>query len=353
MEEHIPPKTSERSSKRTAIFTMISVGFSLFVGLFLCEVITRVYYFGPDAFSYTKVNSFIPIGVSGFLEGSDNSNVLYQLKPNIDAYFKLATFKTNSQGCRDKEYSMAKPDKTIRGIVLGDSYTMGSGVEIENVYHSVVEQSLNEQSDGFQYELINFGVGGYNLLNYKGLMEERVAKYDPDFILIGYCAFNDFFLPPEQHYQGNYKVKIKKGRGTPFFSFYLGGLIDRAFASTTTKQMFDMKPEEIAFVDQMFQEYSEFSQANDIPIVISVLAVLPENGNLATIQELAAKHHLPITDSYGQIDPEELPDYTISKLDHHPNAKAHKVYADNVLAFEPFQQVIGNCKQKVLAGAID
>ena len=30
-----------------------------------------------------------------------------------------------------------------------------------------MEQQLNEKSNGINYELINFGVGGYNLLNYK------------------------------------------------------------------------------------------------------------------------------------------------------------------------------------------
>ncbi|MBL4710599.1 MAG: SGNH/GDSL hydrolase family protein [Flavobacteriales bacterium] len=344
MKKHSDLQNRKMTLRRIVIFKVISVGFSLFIGLFLCELMTRVYYFGLDAFSYTKVNSFISIGVSGFLEGADNKKILYELKPNIDSHFKLSTFKTNSQGCRDKEYSISKPDKTIRGLVFGDSYTMGSGVEIENVYHSVMEQALNEQSDSINYEFINFGVGGYNLLNYKGLMEEKAVEYDPDFILIGYCAFNDFFLPPDKHYEGNYKVKIKKSRGTPFYSCYLCGLIERAFASTTTKQMFGIKPKEKAFVDQMFKEYSEFSKANNIPIIISVLAVLGDNGNLAIIQEIATKYKLPITDSYGMIDPTELSAYTISKLDHHPNAKAHKVYADDILDFGPFKELIKNRK---------
>lgn len=322
------------------LFKLLSLGFGLAVGLVLCEAAVRVYYFGADAFSYEKVNSFVPMGVSGLLTAADNSDVLYELKPNVDQYFKLKQFTTNDQGFRDQHYSVQKPGGTIRGLVLGDSYTMGSGVDIEHVYHSVVEQRLNEAQDGISYELINFGVGGYNLLNYKGVLEAKALQYNPDYIVIGYCAFNDFFLPPAKHYEGNYKVKIKKSSGKPFYSFYLGGLIDRALSSTTTKQMFDITQEEIAFVDKMFGIYSAWSNANNIPIIINVVAVLPDNGNLATIQALADKHGLPITNSYGKIPADELPDYTISKLDHHPNAKANQAYATSLLEFEPFQQVL-------------
>ena len=77
-------------------------------------------------------------------------------------------------------------------FVIGDSFTMGSGVEIEKVYHSVVEEKLNEREDSVRYELINFGVGGYNLLNYSGVLEKKAVLYDPDFIVIGFCGQQRF-----------------------------------------------------------------------------------------------------------------------------------------------------------------
>ncbi len=69
-------------------------------------------------------------------------------------------------GIEIKNTAFLNLKKRFAGLVFGDSYTMGSGVDIENVYHSVIEQSLNKQSDGANYELINPGLGGYNLLNY-------------------------------------------------------------------------------------------------------------------------------------------------------------------------------------------
>lgn len=349
MDKQTPPKATLISPKRLRIFKVISIGFGLFFALFLGEMAARVNYFGIDAFSYTKINSFIPIGVSGLLTEADNSKVLYELKPNIDAYFKLKKFKTNSHGYRDKEYSISKPAKTIRGLVLGDSFTMASGVEIEDAYHSVVEQSLNDVSEDIDYELINFGVGGYNLLNYQGLLEDKVMRYDPDFIIIGYCAFNDYFLPAEKHYEGDFRVKVKEGGRKPFFSFYLGGLIERTFAASGTgSRMFDMQPEQRAFIDDMFGQFSTFSKDNNIPVLISVLSVLPDNGNMAIVQEIANRNNLPITNSFGKIPIEELSSFTISKLDHHPNAKAHKVYAQNLLEFDKFQEIIKEQSNELL-----
>ncbi len=142
-------------------------------------------------------------------------------------------------------------------------------------------------------------------------------------------------------------MKIKDNNDIPFFSFYLGGLIDRALSSTTKKQIFDIKQEEIDFVDQLFGAYSAWSQTNNVPIIINALTLLPDNGNFAIIQALAAKHNLPITDSYGKINHEQLADYTISKLDHHPNAKAHKQYANSLLEFDAYQQVLEACAQRL------
>jgi hypothetical protein len=349
MDELNSSNLGQISPKRLRIFKIVSIGLGLLMAFFFAEWVTRVYYFGMDAFSYTKVNSFIPIGESGFLIGAENNKVLYELKPNIDSYFKLKKFNTNSQGQRDKEYSIVKPDNTIRGLVLGDSFTMGSGVEIEDVYHSVVENALNERSDGITYEMINFGVGGYNLLNYLGLLEEKVARYDPDFIIIGYCAFNDYFLPSEMHYKGKYEVKIQKEGRKQFFSFYLGGLIDRSLGSSIPSQMFDMQSDQVSFMDDMFGKFSAFSEANNIPIIINVLSLLPDNGNDAKVQELAMLHNLPIVDSFDKINYEKESSYIISKLDHHPNAKANKIYAQSLLEFDKFQEVVLQ-RSQVLTG---
>ena len=71
-------------------------------------------------------------------------NVRVRQKPDLRDHFKMQPFETNSHGMRDREYSPEKPPNTFRIAVVGDSFTMGSGVAIEDVFHSRIE---SRQSD--------------------------------------------------------------------------------------------------------------------------------------------------------------------------------------------------------------
>ncbi|MFH1799245.1 MAG: hypothetical protein ABH891_00160 [Candidatus Omnitrophota bacterium] len=74
------------------------------------------------------------ISRSGLFQAGD-SGINRELKPNLNRYFKMARFRTNSAGLRDKEYPIRKAPGTFRVAVLGDSFTMPAGVEIEDAFH--------------------------------------------------------------------------------------------------------------------------------------------------------------------------------------------------------------------------
>ena len=76
---------------------------STVVSLIVLEQSYRFYLFGFDSFSVEKMNSVHSLGVSGITQRADHPEIVYELKPNLDLYFKLAKFKTNSDGLRDKE----------------------------------------------------------------------------------------------------------------------------------------------------------------------------------------------------------------------------------------------------------
>jgi hypothetical protein len=52
---------------------------------------------------------------------------------------------------------------------------------------------LREAHPGRQYQVLNMGVGGYQTLQEVELLRSRGLKYDPDYVLIGFCI-NDFHL---------------------------------------------------------------------------------------------------------------------------------------------------------------
>jgi len=114
------------SKHATDIVVIIVLALIVYI---LVEQTVRVYLFGGDAFSYTKISSIRSTGGSGNLQPSDIEGLVYELKPGLDTIFKLVPFTTNSRGLRDKEYSLEKPPNTFRVAVIGGSFTMGAGVD--------------------------------------------------------------------------------------------------------------------------------------------------------------------------------------------------------------------------------
>jgi lysophospholipase L1-like esterase len=88
-------------------------------------------------------------------------------------------YRINTLGVRDDEESLTQPDV----VVLGDSHTMGLGVEQDETYASQLEQLLN-------LKVLNAGVSSYGTARELGMLR-RVDRSRARFLLIQYCS-NDF-----------------------------------------------------------------------------------------------------------------------------------------------------------------
>ena len=109
------------------------------------ELSFRIFMYGPASLNPVVMNSMTQIHDSGFLKKADVPEVRYELRPNIDTIYKGIAFKTNSAGLRDDEYTLEKPTGTFRIVVLGSSWTMGSGVANADTWHSQLEAKLNAE----------------------------------------------------------------------------------------------------------------------------------------------------------------------------------------------------------------
>lgn len=116
---------------------------------------------------------------------NEDSLVLDTLKPNSSMNLAGAYVKINSLGFRDYEYSLEKPNNTFRIAVLGDSFTFGYGVEIDETYVKQLEILLNKNFDK-KIEVLNFGGNGGNTLLESIYLKEKVLEFDPDLIIVGF-----------------------------------------------------------------------------------------------------------------------------------------------------------------------
>jgi hypothetical protein len=98
----------------------------------------------------------------------------------------------NDKGLHDYEYAYEKGEKTVRVIVLGDSFVEALQVERDQNFCKRIERTLNDADPDRAYQVINMGVSGYSpILQYLYLKREGM-RYDPDIVL--FCFFmNDVY----------------------------------------------------------------------------------------------------------------------------------------------------------------
>jgi len=121
--------------------------------------------------------------------------LIYELKPGAFVEIQGRPQRINSFGMRDNEVSIHKAPGRFRIAVVGDSFTFGWRMTLEDCYVKQLERLLNHRAGrGDAFEVLNFGVCGYNTEQEKILLEEKVLAFDPDLVIVGLVT-NDIMLP--------------------------------------------------------------------------------------------------------------------------------------------------------------
>lgn len=113
----------------------------------------------------------------------DNKILAYKPRPNfVDE--KNGVY-LNSFGFRDEEFSYNKSNQTFRIAIVGDSVTFGLYInDSSKMFSELLEFYLKD--DNLEYEVYNFGIGGYSTLQETILINETVLEFKPDMIIIIY-----------------------------------------------------------------------------------------------------------------------------------------------------------------------
>ena len=249
------------------------------VTLLTLEQAYRMYLFGWDSLSPAKMNSLHGFGVSGLVQPSPHDDLAFELRPNLETLFKRVTFVTNSRGERDQEYSLEKPPSTFRIALVGDSFSMPSGVRIEDAYHSVLEENLNSTPEGASFEVINLAVAGYNLRQYWGVIKAKAQPYSPDLVIIGFCAHNDHRAWRDIWFERPYEVRPVE---RAFFSSFLlsgiqlrRGLALKTDGERTEKAKFVKVGDNKKRVKDYLSRIGVWSRQQSVPIAIAYLSTVP------------------------------------------------------------------------------
>ncbi len=245
------------------------------------------------------------------------------------------TLRTNADGFRDDEYPVARGPKR-RIVFLGDSLTLGWGVEKRDTFEQLLEDRLDARRPT---EILNLGVGNYNTTQAVNLFIDKGLKYEPDQVVLFYFINDAEPVPQKSRFPGLgrlrvvtffwSRVKAARARFTEtvgfrefYSSLYEGEAVGWKRSQAAMRQLADLGR------DRGF----------DVRVVI-----LPELHELADytfrrehalVEGFLRENGVPVLDLapfFREVDdPQSL---WVSRDDAHPNAKAHRMIADYALDF--------------------
>jgi lysophospholipase L1-like esterase len=182
---------------------------AILLALALAEAYFRITSQGPrftsvqDALEFSATEHPDPttgpeMAMKGLVRASANPDMIYELKPNLCCIYKGAPLETNSEGYRDREWTLVKAERTIRIAAIGDSVQFGPYLPIEKCYLRLLEDHFNAKANASpglpRVETMNFAVPGYNSHQEAAMIREKVLLYAPDVLVVSYVG-NDDQLP--------------------------------------------------------------------------------------------------------------------------------------------------------------
>ncbi|HET6675356.1 MAG TPA: SGNH/GDSL hydrolase family protein [Nitrospiraceae bacterium] len=253
----------------------------------------------------------------------------------------------NHAGFRDQEHARIKSGETQRLLIIGDSLAFGWGLnQTEDRFGEQLAERLNIRTTA-QWEVLNASLGDTDTLTHIRFLKAMQA-YQPNVILLLY-AFNDI----------DYLVPVTPREGP---SEHMNGLLDRLspvrllFTNLFLFQelyvrlralTYQLSPAEgdpyndDAILNKHFQDLTRFvllasrsgATVAIVPFDIKVTASPVLSKRYEHFVQMAIAHGLPIWSAGSELFAKHpYKALIVNKLDSHPNALAHRVLADGIVA---------------------
>ena len=181
---------------------------SVLVALALCELGLRLFVPVRSSSELAKLHVLRP-----------DKPWLYGMRPNTVVEGRGGVrYEVNADGFRGPSGARPKAPGTLRIAVLGDSVTLGYGVNDADTFPSLLAARL---AGSRPVEVLNLGVSGYNPYTEAALFADVGPIFTPDVLLVQFCI-NDL-NDPTMHFDASTNAA-------------LGALPDAAFPDPRTRR---------------------------------------------------------------------------------------------------------------------
>lgn len=253
----------------------------------------------------------------------------WELVPNFNGSYKQAPFNTNRWGMRDRDYEAKPPSGTFRIALVGSSFTMGAGVPEEKTHEWLLENRLNRERPGShaRYEILNFSVGGYGILQQVAVVDKKVFFFAPNAVIL---VIHDV----ERTRMLRHLTSLLRA-GTPIEQPYLRGKLQEAGVNGRMEE-----PEMLRrlsgvaddIVKLSYAHIARLCQEKGIPIV-GIAFPLPRYApekHLSNVSQWASEAGIRVVSLVGVYDGLSLDSLWLSPRDDHLNALGHQVIAERL-----------------------
>lgn len=261
----------------------------------------------------------------GFLEHS--------LKPDNVSPHKGVMVSTNRWGHRGPDtYDKAPEPGTFRIALIGGSNSMGTGVEVEHSFARLLEQKLNEtlpQETGFErYEIINFSVPRYHLLERVYVADRIAPEFQPHMILLS-VTMQDLRRALFEWLA----TAINQDRDLGFD--FVREIVRRSHARSgdsnlKIEQRLQRFKNELA--EGCFLQLKRTQEQIDVPIVALALRLEAEqvHRNLVQLSRMAENAGLPVLRIFDAYEGQSASDVYLADDDFHPTVKGHALLSEEI-----------------------
>lgn len=253
-------KSETNNLKKNPFVGILIAAFSVFLLFLAAEMIMR--------FAWR---------MSGWVERpiyrrSLNPYLRYELVPNV----KSGQISINSVGFRGRECPLVKPENTFRIVMLGDSETFSYMLKEEEALPAQLETILNKNSLKLHYEVLNFGVEGYNTFQELEMLKTKGLKYSPDLVILNY-VFND---PEPGEYYFNKTFLMRHSALVRYFTYRIKKALIRrerkklGVGTRTDHYLYLHQPKYFSRVTEAILEMTEISKKLGTKLVV---VIFPES----------------------------------------------------------------------------
>jgi lysophospholipase L1-like esterase len=354
---------SSRSALRRAFVALLLAGAGVAVALGVAEIVARALGAGDGSRRTLAVDGDLP---DPELDGLPELRSAIELaQPNVRGVHQGVLHRTNSAGMRGPEVSLAPEPGRYRIVIVGDSITMGHRVPEQDAYPSRVERLLSAEIPGADFEVLNLGLSGSNVVHNLRRLERVGLRHHPNLIVYGFTV-NDIEGP---HFEANsaedrdaYLAELTRFADSPSRLLELvwprwvairSGLDPRPGSyEYAVERGYLHNPQAWARVAKGLDRLVTLGRSEGVCVVVFIHAVM-QQFNLAHPFERVYEHVAREARNRGLHVAHSLPAFRgrdaasvrFDVVDSHPNAEGHRLLAEalveGVLALPPECRVPG------------